>query len=63
MWFVYRNYDMQEIRATLNKGINYWWLLLSMLVGLASHFSRTIRWQMLIEPIEKKTHITNTFLR
>ncbi|GAF01726.1 hypothetical protein JCM21142_340 [Saccharicrinis fermentans DSM 9555 = JCM 21142] len=61
MWFVYRNYDMQEIRATLNKGINYWWLLLSMLVGLASHFSRTIRWQMLIEPIEKKTHITNTF--
>ncbi len=61
MWFVYRNYDMQEIRATLSKGINYWWLLLSMVAGLASHFSRTIRWQMLIEPIEKKTSITNTF--
>ncbi|MGQ1785947.1 MULTISPECIES: lysylphosphatidylglycerol synthase transmembrane domain-containing protein [unclassified Saccharicrinis] len=61
MWFVYRNYDMHEIRATLKKGINYWWLLLSMVVGLASHFSRTIRWQMLIEPVEKKTRITNTF--
>ncbi|TLX77666.1 flippase-like domain-containing protein [Labilibacter sediminis] len=62
MWFVYRNYDMQEIKATLSRGINYWWLFASMVVGLLSHFSRTIRWQMLIEPIEKKTRITNTFL-
>ncbi len=61
MWYVYRNYDMQEIKQTLSEGINYWWLLLSMVVGLLSHFSRTIRWQMLIEPIEKKTHIVNTF--
>jgi uncharacterized protein (TIRG00374 family) len=61
MWFVYRNYDLNEIKASLSQGINYWWLLLSMVVGLLSHFSRTIRWQMLIEPIEKKTNITNTF--
>lgn len=61
MWFVYRNYDMQEIRQALSGGINYWWLFLSLVVGLASHFSRTIRWQMLIEPIEKKTRLSNTF--
>ena len=61
MWFVYRKYDMQEIQNTLSKGVNYWWILLSMVAGLASHFSRTIRWQMLIEPIEKRTRITNTF--
>lgn len=52
---------MHEIKQTLRKGVNYWWLLLSMVIGLLSHFSRTIRWQMLIEPIEKKTRITNTF--
>ncbi|SMO66034.1 hypothetical protein SAMN06265379_104143 [Saccharicrinis carchari] len=61
LWFVYRNYDMKEIKATLGQGINYWWLLLSMVIGLLSHFSRTIRWQMLIEPIEKKTRLSNTF--
>ncbi len=61
MWYVYRNYDMQEIKATLNKGVNFWWLFLSMVIGLISHFSRTVRWQMLIEPIEKKTSVTNTF--
>ncbi len=61
MWYVYRNYDMQEIQHTLKSGVNYWWILLSMVAGLASHFSRTIRWQMLIEPIEKKTRISNTF--
>ncbi len=61
MWYVYRNYDLQEIKKTLSSGVNFWWLLLSMIIGLISHFSRTIRWQMLIEPIEKKTNITNTF--
>ncbi len=61
MWYVYRNFDMSEIRNTLQSGVNYWWILLSMIAGLASHFSRTIRWQMLIEPIEKKTRIANTF--
>ncbi len=61
MWYVYRNYDMQEIKQTLSSGVNYWWLALSMFLGLLSHFSRTVRWQMLIEPIEKKTNITNTF--
>lgn len=61
MWFVYRKFDMQEIGQTLSKGVNYWWLFLSMVIGLLSHFSRTVRWQMLIEPIEKRTRITNTF--
>ncbi len=61
MWWVYRNYDMQELKATLSDGVNYWWLFLAMVAGLASHFSRTIRWQMIIEPIEKKTRISNTF--
>lgn len=62
MKFVYRNYDMQEIGAVIKRGIGYEWILLSLLIGLLSHFSRTIRWQMLIEPAEKKTRITNTFL-
>ena len=61
MWYVYRNYDMQEIQRTLKNGVNYWWILLSMIAGLASHLSRTIRWQMLIETIEKKTKLSNTF--
>jgi uncharacterized protein (TIRG00374 family) len=61
MWFVYRNYDINEIKTSLSQGINYWWLLISMVAGLLSHFSRTIRWQMLIEPIEKKPNVTNTF--
>ncbi len=61
MWYVYRNFDMHEIKNTLKNGVNYWWILLSLFAGLVSHFSRTIRWQMLIEPIEKKTTVTNTF--
>ncbi len=52
---------MNEIKHTLDKGVNYWWLGLSMLIGLISHISRTLRWQMLIEPITKRPRIINTF--
>ncbi|MDK2842565.1 MAG: glycosyltransferase 2 family protein [Anaerophaga sp.] len=31
-------------------------------MGLLSHISRTIRWQMLIEPVEKRPGLLNTFL-
>lgn len=43
------------------KTANYWWLLLSLSFGLLSHVLRTLRWQMLLEPIGYKTSFWNTF--
>jgi uncharacterized protein (TIRG00374 family) len=43
------------------KTANYWWLVLSLVFGLLSHVLRTLRWQMLIEPIGYKTKFWNTF--
>ncbi|WP_075603226.1 lysylphosphatidylglycerol synthase transmembrane domain-containing protein [Saccharicrinis aurantiacus] len=62
MWFVYRSYDMQEIKDALSGGIKVWWLVIALFAGLLSHISRTIRWQMIIEPIAKRTDTTNTFI-
>lgn len=62
MWYVYRNYDIHEIKETLHKGVNVWWILLALLAGLLSHISRTLRWQMIIEPLANKTNTLNTFI-
>ena len=43
-------------------GADYWWVLLSIVFGLLSHASRTIRWQMLLEPMGKTPRFANTFL-
>ncbi len=51
----------QEIFRTF-LGARYRWIFLSVLFGLLSHASRTIRWMMLLEPMGKKPRFINTFL-
>lgn len=40
---------------------NYWWLALSIILGLISHLARAIRWNILIEPLGYKPKLQNTF--
>jgi glycosyltransferase 2 family protein len=40
---------------------NYFWVALSLLVGISSHFLRAVRWRMLIEPIDRKPRLVNAF--
>ncbi len=40
---------------------NYFWVALSLCVAILSHFIRAVRWRMLIEPIDKKPGLANTF--
>ena len=40
---------------------NYFWVLLSVFFGLASHFSRAYRWKFTIEPLGYKTSFANNF--
>ena len=46
----------------LTEEVHYGWILLSLVIGLLSHMSRTIRWQMLVEPMGKRPGFVNTFL-
>jgi glycosyltransferase 2 family protein len=52
-WLVYKNQDIETIKSAL-KEANYWWLLLSLFLGLLSHISRAVRWRLLIEPLGYK---------
>ncbi|MGP8215941.1 MAG: lysylphosphatidylglycerol synthase transmembrane domain-containing protein [Bacteroidia bacterium] len=40
---------------------NYLWIALSLVIGVFSHLLRAMRWRMLIEPIDKKPGLANTF--
>jgi uncharacterized protein (TIRG00374 family) len=59
-WLVYRNQDIETIKNALKKA-NLWWLLVSIILGLLSHISRAIRWNMLINPIGYKARNTTLF--
>ena len=44
------------------KDANYLWVGVSLVLGLLSHFLRGLRWRLLVEPIDKKPGIINSFL-
>lgn len=44
------------------KEVNYFWFIIMLAIGLLSHISRTMRWQMLLESDGSKTRFLNTLL-
>lgn len=60
-WLLYREIEWQELVTAL-KGLKYQWLALSLFFGLLSHFSRAIRWKMLIKPLGYNPSLWNTYL-
>lgn len=59
---LYKDQNAGEIVSVLRNDVDYKWIILSISIGILSHISRAMRWQMLIEPIEKKPCFVNTFL-
>ncbi|MCG8580886.1 MAG: flippase-like domain-containing protein [Bacteroidales bacterium] len=58
---LYKDQNASEIAEALRNDVDYRWIAFSIILGLLSHVSRAMRWQMLIEPVEKKPGLVNTF--
>ncbi|WP_340114576.1 lysylphosphatidylglycerol synthase transmembrane domain-containing protein [Maribellus mangrovi] len=61
-WLIYKDQDIEHIKSVLKNNVNYWWVVLSLFLGLLSHISRTLRWGLMIEPVSHKPRFINTFL-
>lgn len=61
-WMVYKDQDIKRIKSILTNDVNYFWIVVSLFLGLLSHLSRTIRWNLMIEPLGRKPRTLNTFL-
>ena len=61
-WLIYKDQDIERIKSVLKNDVNYFWIFISLFIGLISHISRTIRWGLMIEPISHKPRFINTFL-
>lgn len=63
IWLVTRNLtesDKGNIMAAF-KQANYFWIVLAMVISGLSHWSRAIRWKMLLEAMGHKPKLSNTF--
>lgn len=60
-WWIYKDLDFEKLKKGLSQ-INYFWIAVSLILGLVSHFSRAIRWKMLIKPLGYNPRTSNVFL-
>jgi uncharacterized membrane protein YbhN (UPF0104 family) len=51
--------DLEDIKRAFQTA-NYWWILLSLFLGVLSHFSRAYRWQFMLEPLGYKPKFLNS---
>lgn len=61
-WLVYRDQDFGRIKEILLYHVKYQWIGLSLLMGLFSHISRTLRWKIALEPLGEHPGTINTFI-
>lgn len=61
-WMIYKDQDMSRLKSILSNEVNYFWIIVSIFLGLLSHISRTIRWNLMIEPLGHRPRTLNTFL-
>ena len=53
--------DIQSIKISF-KTANYWWVVVSILLGILSHLSRAYRWHFLLEPLGYKPRFANSVM-
>lgn len=61
-WLIYKDQDIDRIKSVLKNEVNYFWVIVSLFIGLISHISRTLRWGLMIEPVGHKPKFGNTFM-
>lgn len=60
-WYVLKDQNFTKIGDDFRKA-NYLWITLSVLVSLIAYWSRAVRWNLLLEPLDIKPPIYQTFL-
>ena len=64
IWYFLSKLSSQDKNDILNsfKTANYWWVLLSLVLGILSHLSRAYRWQFILEPMGYKPRFANSVM-
>lgn len=61
-WLVYRDQNWEDLMTALREDVNYTWVWVAIVMGIASHISRALRWQLLTESMGYKITFWNSFL-
>ena len=61
LWYVYRDLSLENLYSQF-ENINYYWIGVSIVLALISHYLRAYRWNILLEPLGYKLKTSRTFI-
>lgn len=50
-WWVYKDMDFTKLSEVLRSGLNYGWIIVSILLSTLSNIIRGLRWNLLLQPV------------
>jgi len=64
IWYSLSKLTSNDVSAINNsfRTANYWWVFLSIILGILSHLSRAYRWRFMLEPLGYKTRYANSVM-
>ncbi len=64
VWYFLSKLTLEDKSAIINsfKSANYWWVLLSLVLGALSHLSRAYRWQFMLKPMGYSPKFANSVM-
>ena len=60
MWIALRGIDFNRVKYSLERG-NYFWILISVFLGILAYIFRAVRWNLLLEPMGYRISNNNAF--
>jgi len=61
-WLVYRDQQSAELMKVLREDVNYTWVWVAIGLGILSHVSRALRWQLLTRSMGYQISFPNSFM-
>lgn len=53
LWWMYRGFDWDAVRLSLQSEVNWTWMLLSFPFGILAQVFRALRWQQVLRPLDE----------
>lgn len=53
IWWMYRGFDFSKVSQTLRDGMDWNWMLISLIFGITAQVFRGLRWKQTLEPLDE----------
>lgn len=52
VWYMFKKVDFRQMMDIIRDGVDYWWILLAMVISVFSHIFRAMRWRIQLRALD-----------